>query len=117
MRVRYRDTAGEKHARHFRRRIDAERWLTSVENAKHRGEWIDPALSRITLGERAERWMTAQAHLKPHPRKRYRQILKVQILPRWSKVRLAPVTHARVAELWAAEYVVATIRQVHRGLA
>lgn len=119
-RARYRDPNGKEHARHFPRRIDAERWLASVENAKHRGEWIDPALSRITLGEWAERWMTAQVHLKPQTRERYRQILKVQILPRWSKVRLAAVTHADVvawvAQLQSEEYAAATIRQAHRVL-
>ena len=119
-RARYRDPNGKEHARHFPRRIDAERWLVSVENAKHRGEWIDPALSRITLGEWAQRWMTAQVHLKPQTRERYRQILKVQILPRWSRVRLAAVTHADVvawvAELQSEEYAAATIRQAHRVL-
>jgi len=64
-RARYRDPAGRERARHFRRRLDAERWLASVENAKHRGEWIDPALSRITVGEWAERWLKAQVQLKP----------------------------------------------------
>jgi integrase len=117
-RARYRDPNGREHARHFGRRIDAERWLASVENAKHRGEWIDPALSRITLDEWAERWMAAQVHLKPQTRERYRQIVKVQILPRWSKVRLAAVSHADVvawvAELQAEEYAAATIRQAHR---
>ena len=41
-RARYRDPFGKEHARHFRRRLDAERWLASVENAKHRGELQAP---------------------------------------------------------------------------
>ena len=36
-RARYRDPSGRERARHFRRKIDAERWLVSVEGAKHRG--------------------------------------------------------------------------------
>lgn len=48
-RARYRDPSGRERARHFKRKIDAERWLVSVEGAKHRGEWIDPAMSRITV--------------------------------------------------------------------
>lgn len=117
-RARYRDPAGKEHARHFRRRLDAERWLASVEHAKHRGEWIDPALSRITVGEWAARWLEAQVQLKPLTRERYRNILRMQVLPAWDRVRLAEVTHADVvawiAALQADGYAAATIRQAHR---
>jgi integrase len=118
-RARYRDPAGRERARHFRRRLDAERWLASVENAKHRGEWIDPALSRITVGEWAERWLKAQVQLKP-------LTLAAQAprqgadSPGMGKVRLVEVTHADVvawvAELQAEGYAAATIRQAHRVL-
>lgn len=117
-RARYRDPAGRERARHFGRRLDAERWLASVETAKHRGEWIDPALSRITVGEWATKWLAAQVQLKPLTRERYRNILRVQVLPVWEKVRLAEVTHADVvawiATLQAEGYAAATIRQTHR---
>jgi len=117
-RARYRDPPGKEHARHFRRRLDAERWLAAVENAKHRGEWIDPSLSRITVGEWAVKWLDAQVQLKPLTRERYRNILRVQVLPHWQKVRLAEVTHADVvawvAGLQSAGYAAATIRQTHR---
>lgn len=119
-RARYRDPAGTEHARHFRRRLDAERWLASVENAKHRGEWIDPALSRVTVGEWAARWLEAQVQLKPLTRERYRNIVRVQVLPDWERVRLSEVTHADVvawvATLQADGYAAATIRQAHRVL-
>jgi integrase len=117
-RARYRDPAGREHARHFRRKIDAERWLVSVESAKNRGEWIDPALSRITLGDWARQWIKAQAQLKPSTRDRYERILEVQILPEWEQVRLSAITHADVvgwiAALSADGYAAATVRQVHR---
>jgi integrase len=117
-RARYRDPAGKEHARHFRRRLDAERWLASVEHAKHRGEWIDPALSRITVGEWAAKWLDAQVQLKLLTRERYKNIVRVQVLPRWQRVRLAEVTHADVvawiASLQADGYAAATIRQTHR---
>lgn len=117
-RARYRDPAGRERARHFGRRLDAERWLASVETAKHRGEWIDPALSRITVGEWATKWLAAQVQLKPLTRERYRNIVRVNVLPVWGKVRLATVTHADVvawiADLQAQGYAAATIRQTHR---
>jgi hypothetical protein len=33
-RTRYRDAAGKEHARHFGRKIDAQRWVESQETAK-----------------------------------------------------------------------------------
>jgi hypothetical protein len=33
-----------------------------METAKHRGEWIDPASSRITVGEWAAKWLEAQVN-------------------------------------------------------
>jgi integrase len=117
-RARYRDPAGREHARHFRRRIDAERWLAAVETAKHRGEWIDPALARITVGDWSTRWLQGQSQLKPLTRERYRNILRVQILPEWEKHRLCTITHADVvawvAKLTADGYAAATVRQIHR---
>ena len=117
-RARYRDPGGRERARHFRRRLDAERWLASVESAKHRGEWIDPALARITVGEWAERWLRAQVQLKPQTLERYRRIVRVQVLPQWRRVPLSAVTHADVvawvAGMQADGYAGATIRQVHR---
>ena len=69
-RARYRDPFGHEHSRHFPRKIDAERWLTAVETSKHRGEWIDPALARITVSDWAEKWRQAQVQLKPQTRAR-----------------------------------------------
>ena len=92
-------------------------WRRS-SSAKHRGEWIDPSLSRITVGEWAARWLEAQVQLKPLTRERYRNILRVQVLPAWERVRIAEVTHADVvawiARLQADGYAAATIRQTHR---
>jgi hypothetical protein len=36
-RARYRDPAGKEHAKHFARRVDAERFLTTVEHSKLTG--------------------------------------------------------------------------------
>src|SRR5215216_1483185 len=44
-RARYRDLAGREKARVVNRRVDAQRFLTEVENSKLRGTWTDPALA------------------------------------------------------------------------
>jgi integrase len=104
--------------RHFDRKLDATRWLASVEVARSRGEWVDPALSRVRVGEWAERWLSGQVQLKPSTRDRYARLLRVQVLPVWERVPLSAVTHADVAEwvsrLSASGLAPSTVRQAHR---
>lgn len=80
--------------------------------------YLTHSRARITVGEWAVKWLEAQVQLKPLTRERYRNILRVQVLPQWQKVRLAEVTHvdvvAWVASLQAEGYAAATIRRAHR---
>src|SRR4051795_2588605 len=71
-RPRYRDQNGKEHARHFKRKVDAQRWLNSVTAALETGNYVDPRAGRIKLGEWAEKWFEGQAQLKPTTRSRYR---------------------------------------------
>lgn len=117
-RARYRDTAGKEHARHFSRKVDAQAWLDGVTAAVQTGTYVDPGKSRITLGEWAERWYSAQLQLKESTRVRYGGLLRVHILPAWSSVRLVDVSHADVSS-WVQGIVAggsspATARQAHR---
>ena len=52
-RARYRDEAGKEHARHFDRKVDAQRFLDNVTASVVRGDYVDPARSRMTVGEAA----------------------------------------------------------------
>jgi hypothetical protein len=101
-RARYRDAAGREHARHFDRKIDATRWLASVEVAKTRGDWVDPALAKVKVGTWAKSWLDGQAHLKPSTRARYELALNRHVLLAWENVPLNAVTYAEVCS-WAAE--------------
>jgi len=85
-RARYRDANHREHARHFSRKRDAEQWLASQEVAIARGEWVDPTLSKITVGEWLPRWLALQVQLKPTTMVRYEVALRRQILPRWELV-------------------------------
>lgn len=51
-RARYRDEAGREHARHFDRRVDAQRWLDEVTTTIVSGIYVDPKAGQITF----ERW-------------------------------------------------------------
>jgi integrase len=119
-RARYRDPARKEHARHFDRKLDAQRWVDAQETAKSRGEWIDPALSRITVGAWAAEWLAGQVQIKPSTRARYAGVLRVQVLPTWERVPLREVTHSDVAR-WVAHLVseglsARTVHKAHRVL-
>ena len=86
----------------FARKVDAERFLASVENSKVTGTYVDPALAKVTVGEWAERWLAGQAHLKPTTRARYAGIVRTHIHPQWDRVRLANVSHGDV-QAWVTE--------------
>jgi len=81
-RVRYRDPSGRQRSRSFARKIDAERFLISVEDSKLRGVYVDPAAGRVAFGEWAERWYATTAALRHSTRTDYRVLLDQQILPR-----------------------------------
>jgi len=117
-RARYRDATGKEHARHFDRKVDAERWLAAMKTSLARGEWVDPALSRVTVGDWATRWLESQLQLKPSTRHRYASLLRTQVLPVWERVSLSAVTHTDVGD-WVlhmanAGLAPSTVRQAHR---
>jgi integrase len=117
--VRYRDPGGEQRTKTFDRRVDAERYLTTIESSKLSGSYVDPARSRITVGEWTDRWLAGQAHLKPTTRERYAGIVRKHIRPRWATTTLADVTHADV-QSWVTKVSrsaePATVRKIHRVL-
>lgn len=56
-RARYRDDTGKEHARHFRRRVDAQGWLDEESAKLVTGTWMDPKLARTTVGEWCDQWL------------------------------------------------------------
>jgi len=117
-RARYRDGLGRQHSQTFDRKLDARRWLATVDVARSRGEWIDPSLARMPVGAWARGWLATQVQLKPSTSVRYRLALERHILPTWEKVPLASVAYpevaAWVAELVASELAPSTVRYAYR---
>ncbi|MGZ4780520.1 MAG: tyrosine-type recombinase/integrase [Oryzihumus sp.] len=100
-RARYRDAAHREHAKHFRRKVDAERWLAGVSVAQARGEWVDPRASRITVEQWAPHWLEGQVHVRPGTRLGYAYIIKNRIVPTWGRVQLRHIEHGDVVT-WVA---------------
>ena len=62
----------------FTRQRDAEQWLTVAESEILRGEWIDPWLSTVTLGDFGHRWIKDRT-LKPRTRDDYEGMFRNHI--------------------------------------
>jgi integrase len=118
-RAHYRTPAGAQRNKSFARKIDAERFLATVESAKLTGTYVDPVLAQVTLGEWAHRWLQGQAHLKPTTHARYAGIVRKQIRPKWDNVKLGNVSHSEV-QAWVTELCTsnspATVQKIHRVL-
>jgi integrase len=94
--ARYRDAAGRQNAKHFRRKVDAQRWLDDVTSAVVTGTYTDPRTSRVTLADWSATWLAGQVHLKATGRTRVEGIVRLYIVPRWGTTPLRDVSHAEV---------------------
>lgn len=104
-RARYRGPNNRERSRTFSRRIDAERWLTSVEHAKLSGAYIDPAMARVTFGRWAEEWLATPGK-RPSAWARDESILRNHLLPTLNSRGLGTIKPNDVQALvtgWAAE--------------
>jgi integrase len=103
-RARYRDPSGRERSKSFARKVDAERFLVSVEDAKLRGAYVDPAAGRVPFREWAERWQRTTATLRPSTRKDYETLLNNQVLPAFGDLTLTAIDTLAVRE-WVAKLV------------
>ncbi len=55
-RARYRDEAGKEHAKHFDRKVDAQRWVDEVTASIVTGQYVDARAGKITFAEYATAW-------------------------------------------------------------
>lgn len=100
--ARYRDPAGQQRTKTFDRKVDAERFIVTVESAKMVGAFVDPARAKTTVGAVAESWLNGKVNLKPTTRARYEAALSVHVLPRWQTTPLDRVEHTDVQD-WVGE--------------
>ena len=59
-RARYRDDGGKEHARHFDRKVDAQRWLDEDTATVVTGTYVDPKAGRVTLSAFYATWAARQ---------------------------------------------------------
>lgn len=64
-RARYRDDDGKEHARHFTRKIDAQKWINEVTASVVTGTYVDPKTAKTTVGEWCQTWIAAYGNNRP----------------------------------------------------
>jgi Phage integrase, N-terminal SAM-like domain len=119
-RARYRDPAGREHGRVFARKVDAQRFLTEMENAKLRGTWTHPALGRVLFGEWFVEWRRTTASLRPNTEARDERLFRLHLLPRFEAMPLARIgqreVRAWVADLSADGLAASTVQRAYQLL-
>lgn len=103
-RVRYRTPdRRQTDKRGFKTKRDAELWAAKNEIDKLRGEYVAPALGKITVGELGPGWLARQkGHMKPSGWRSYESAWRVHVEPKWSRVRVSDVAHTDV-QAWVSE--------------
>ena len=91
-RARYVDDTGKEHAKGFSRKVDAQQWLNKQVSDQVTGTWTDPALSGVTFGEMAQRWISTKVTRAAKTVAGYESLLETLILPRWENVALREVS-------------------------
>jgi hypothetical protein len=101
-RAHYRTPDGNQRNKTFARKVDADRFLTTVESSKITGTFVDPSRSRVTFSEMASKWTASKVGLKPSRRAVYAAVMGDHVLPRWEKVPLSSIEHEDVRPGWTA---------------
>ncbi|WP_295700440.1 site-specific integrase [Lapillicoccus sp.] len=119
-RARYRDGGGKEHARHFARKVDAQRWLDEQTSALVTGMHIDPKTARTTVEQWCQTWLEGYATRRASTVRQARVHVAL-IVKAFGPMRLADVRPSHV-KAWTAAmkrdgYATSTVYAVYRGLA
>jgi integrase len=63
-RARYRDLSGKEHAKHFRLKRDAQKWLAQEIAKIETGAWVAPKTAKTTVAQWCDTWLKADASRK-----------------------------------------------------
>jgi integrase len=102
--VRYRKPDNKQTwKRGFSAKRDAQAFANTVEVSKLRGEYVAPALGKVTIGELGPAWLDRQrGHMKASSLRAYELAWRNHVAPHWSSAHLADVRYSDVAA-WVAD--------------
>ena len=99
--VRYRTIDGGQRSKQFKRKREADAYVSLVEVDRMSGALIDPRLGRITIGEWWDQWWPTATNLRPSTRARDAQFYKTHIAPVFGDTPLAKLDRTSV-RTWVA---------------
>jgi integrase len=94
-RARYLDPMGQERSRTFARKVDADRFLATVETDKLRGAYIDPNAGRVTFREYGEEWLAGRT-FDESTREAVRSRLAVHVYPEFGDRELAAIRPSHI---------------------
>lgn len=98
-RVRYRKPdKSQTDKRGFRTKREAEIFLASVTVAKAVGEYLDPALARVTVEQLSGRWLAGKKSLKPSAYAQLPIAWERHVKPRWGSREVGGIVPSEVQE-------------------
>lgn len=100
-RARYRDEAGREYAKHFQRKVDAQRWLDEVTTAVVTGTYVDPKTAKTTIDQWLDTWLDGYGTRRPST-VRQAKVHAKHIRKKFGKRRLGDVRPSEVKS-WMAE--------------
>src|ERR1051325_10452780 len=101
-RARYRDPSGRERSKTFAKRVEADRFLATVEGDKVRGAWIEPTLQRTTVRAWATEWQSTIVNLEPATIAWYDAKLRNHVLPEFGDMPVAAVGQLEIRR-WVAD--------------
>ncbi|MGE0881538.1 MAG: tyrosine-type recombinase/integrase, partial [Acidimicrobiia bacterium] len=100
-RARWREYPGApQHARHFDRKVDAERFLVEVQHKIARGDYTNPSEGLVTLAQFSTEYLRRRTW-RPATRERVDVSLRTYVLPTFGPWPLNRIRRAHIEE-WAA---------------
>ncbi|WP_136056298.1 site-specific integrase [Microbacterium sp. K24] len=102
-RVRYRKPdKSQTDKRGFRTKKEAELFLASVTVSKARGEYLDPSLARVTVGQLYATWIAGKASLKPSALAQLPIAWRLHVEPQWGEREVGGIVPSEV-KAWVME--------------
>ncbi len=96
--ARWRDPAGVERAKNFPRKVDAERYLISLESDKLRGRYADPRLGKTRLVAWLTEWQSTRMNLSPATRLRDEASIRNHVVPELGDVPIGQIQPVHVAQ-------------------